>query len=121
MEMAKTATSSGTDIESALMHQLRFSRIDSAQLREMVNAIAALNKEGLGSMRVFPRGIIGPDRLHVQAVVQAPSLQDMLRAIFEQTHHLVSGVVIFPYGVLATEAYQINMTIGGESVSASGG
>jgi DNA-directed RNA polymerase subunit F len=119
--MAKTDTSSGTDIEHALMHQLRFSRIDGAQLREMVDAIAALSKKGLGSMRVFPRGIIAPDRLHVQAVVQAPSLQDILRAIFEQTHHLVSGVVIFPYGVVATEAYQLNMTIGGESVSASGG
>jgi DNA-directed RNA polymerase subunit F len=119
--MAKTDASSDTDIERALMHQLRFSRIDSAQLREMVDAIAALSKKGLGSMRVFPRGIVGPDRLHVQAIVQAPAFQDMLRAIFEQTHHLVSGVVIFPYGVLAAEAYELSMTIGGESVSAGGG
>jgi hypothetical protein len=53
----------------------------------------------------------------VRAVIAEPNITALLNELLHTK--LVSGVVVFPYGVVQTEAFQIDVSIGG--VQESGG
>ncbi len=87
-------------------------------MRELVSAVAGLHSEALSKVRIFPRGIIHqPMYLMMRALVSAPDIGAIIDRLLNTK--VVRSVVIFPYGLLATEGFQIDVSVGG-SAEASG-
>jgi hypothetical protein len=109
-----SSAASGTEsLEQQLLHLLRFSGIEKDHLRELVSIVVGLKSNGLGAFRIFPRGIGRVDGLTVQTTVPAPDITNLLINIFGINHPTrIGGVVIFPYGILAVDSYQVNLSLG---------
>lgn len=97
-------------METQLLQQLQHSGIPQDRLRELVTAVVGIRSK-LGGTRVFPRGIIAKDSLLLRAVIAAPDIKELLDELLHTK--LVGGVVVFPYGVVQTEAFQIDVSVGG--------
>ena len=106
------AQSNTEGLEKQLLHLLRFSGMDKDNLQELVGIVAGLQSKGLSTLRVFPKGLPPVvDSLSVQATIPATNAANILNIILNQTPRL-TGVVIFPYGIINPEAFQINLTLG---------
>jgi hypothetical protein len=114
--MSEQAPNPSASLETELLHQLQHSGIPKDRMRELVTAVVGMHGK-LGGIRVFPRGITIRDSLMVRAVIAEPNITALLNELLHTK--LVSGVVVFPYGVVQTEAFQIDVSIGG--VPESGG
>jgi hypothetical protein len=108
--MPEQATKPAARLETELLQQLQHSGIQRDHLRELVAAVVGIHSK-LGGVRVFPRGIRAPDSLTLRAVLTGPDIKELLNELLHTK--LVSGIVVFPYGVLQTEAFQIDVSIGG--------
>jgi hypothetical protein len=73
--------------------------------------VAGIQKGGLRKLKVFPKGIIGPDSLRVSGVIDAGEAVKFLGEILPRTPRL-GGVVIFPYGIPWPEIFTVNIDIG---------
>lgn len=99
-------------VEKQLLHLLRFSGIEDDNLRELVAIVVGLQNKGLTSIRVFPRGLPPVvDGLNVQATIGAGELGNILTTVLTQTPRL-SGVSIFPYGIVNPEVFQVSLALG---------
>jgi hypothetical protein len=119
--MSDNSINKGKSLEDELIHKLRFANIESNSLRDMVGVVANLRKEGLEWTRIFPRGIRidRPDGLTLRSIVKSSDIAKILAAIFRvNDQFLVSGVFVFPYGVIADfEAYQVDVALGPASAA----
>jgi hypothetical protein len=118
--MGTDKTNTRTDsLERELMRTLRFSGLNNENLNELVRIVVGLNDEGLGQLRVFPKGqppIV--DGLQVQAMVETEQLTTVLNHVLTNTPRL-RGVSVFPYGIPNPEIFQVNVDIG-ETVQTTG-
>ena len=118
--MGTDKTNTRTDsLERELMRTLRFSGLNNENLNELVRIVVGLNDEGLGQLRVFPKGqppIV--DGLQVQAMVETEQLTTVLNHVLTNAPRL-RGVSVFPYGIPNPEIFQVNVDIG-ETVQTTG-
>jgi hypothetical protein len=112
--MPEQATKPAARLETELLQQLQHSGIEKDRLRELVTAVVGIHSK-LGGIRVFPRGLPAPDSLTLRAILTAPDIKELLDELLHKK--LVGGIVVFPYGVLQTEAFQIDVSIGGIPVA----
>jgi len=93
------------------MHELRFGGFDKDNLKELVGIVAGLQKGGLKKFKVFPRGIILADSLHVTGTIDAGDTARFLGEILLNTPRL-GGIVVFPFGTPLPEIFKVNINIG---------
>lgn len=74
------------------------SRMDSDQVRELVDIVDALGRDR--PVRVFPKGIPYPDLLHWETIVRLDEL-DVIKGLLETGR--LEQLEIFPYGIVAPE------------------
>ncbi len=104
--------STPSSIEDELMRELRFGGINKEQLKELVAIVATVHKVGLKSIKVFPIGIPPVvDGLRVSGFIEASNVNKILGDILMKTP-LLSGVVVFPYGIPWPEIFRVNVDIG---------
>ena len=94
-----------------LLNALKHSGMDKENLNELVNIAAGLQKGGLKTVRVFPKGIPVPDSLHVQGIIGSSELNTVLASLLTKTPRL-GGLRLFPYGIPWPEVFQVEVELG---------
>ena len=107
-----TATVDTASVTKALNQKLRHSGIEKESLAELVKAVAKLHVDGLSRIIVFPKGIPPIyDGLKVTGIVEAASIGPILESLLK--HNYVGKFTVFPLGVLAHEAYNVELELNG--------
>ena len=109
--MSDPNTQAVRSIEEVLMQELRFGGLDQENLQELVGIVAGIQRGGLKSFKVFPKGIPRPDSLVVSGIVEAGEVHSVLGQILTQTPRLVR-VDSFPLGTPFPEFFRLNIDIG---------
>jgi hypothetical protein len=99
-------------IHKELTNKLRFSGIGKDQIAELVGIVAQIYQQGLNKTTVFPKGRPAVDSILVSGVVDSANLSAVLTGILTNVPRL-TGVVVFPYGIVAPETFQVNVQLGG--------
>jgi hypothetical protein len=97
--------------EDELLQALRFSGIESDNLQDLVRTVVEIQETGLEGVKVFPKGTVGPDSLQVKAVLSPQQLQAFINK-FVIDMPRVRAVSIFPYGIIAPEAFGLEVEVG---------
>ena len=109
--MTEQKQASGS-IEEALMRELRFGGIDKDNLHELVGIVAHIQKSGLKSLKVFPKGIPPIiDSLKVTGTVDSSGVTKLLAEILPRTPRL-AGLEVFPYGIPWPEIFRVAIDLG---------
>ena len=107
-----TATVDTASVTKALTQKLRHSGLEKESLAELVKAVAKLHVEGLSRIIVFPKGIPPVyDGLKISGIVEAASIGPILESLLK--HNYFGKFTVFPLGVLAHEAYQVELELNG--------
>ncbi len=99
-----------SSFEADLLHELQHSGIPQQRMSDLVSAVVGLQGQGVGGIRVFPRGIPAANGLTVQAIITEPNLSTLLDKWLHTK--LVKGVVVFPYGVPQVQGFQVEISVG---------
>jgi len=97
-------------LEKQLFEALKFGGLDKANLAELVRAVVDLNAKGITPGKVFPRGTPVPDGVTVKTTLNAAGLTALLNEL--QVNTRMTGVVIFPYGIINPEVFQAEIGLG---------
>jgi hypothetical protein len=97
-------------LEKQLLEALRFGGLDKTNLADLVRIVVDFNAKGIRPGKVFPNGVPAADGLRVQATLNAAGLAALLNEL--QVNPRITGVVIFPYGIINPEVFQTQIDIG---------
>jgi hypothetical protein len=100
-------------LHKEIANKLRFGGFTKDKLDELVGVVAQIHQHGLAQLSVYTKGTTNPDGVEVRGVVSAANISSVLNNILTQVPRY-TGVVIFPYGIISPEAYQVNVHIGRE-------
>lgn len=110
--MAATNVKVSDAVHKEIANKLRFGGIKKEHLDELVGLVAQVYQQGLTTATVFPKGRPAWDTVVVQGVVSAANISSVLTGILTKVPSL-KGVVVFPYGIVSPETFQVNVEFGG--------
>jgi hypothetical protein len=100
-------------LHQEVANQLRFGGIPKDKLDELVAVVAQIYQQGMTQVKIFPKGRPAVDSVAVSGLVSAANLSSVLTNILTKVPRY-TGVVIFPYGIVNPETFQVNVQFGGE-------
>lgn len=112
--MAQSAAKLSDALHQEVANRLRFGGIPKDRLDDLVSAVAAIHQQGMTQVKIFPKGKPAVDSVEVSGLVSAANLNSVLTGILTNVPRY-TGVVIFPFGILNPETFQVNVQFGGEA------
>ena len=100
-------------VHQEIASRLRFGGIPKDRLDELVAVVAEIYQQGMTQVKIFPKGRPAVDSVEVSGLVSAGNLSSVLTGILTKVPRY-TGVVIFPYGIVNPETFQVNVQFGGE-------
>jgi len=99
-------------IHKEIANRLRFGGIKKEHLDELVGLVAEVYQQGLTQLNVNTKGL-PPDLLTVEVsgLASAGNIGSVLTGILTKVPRY-NGVVVFPYGIINPETYQISVEFG---------
>jgi hypothetical protein len=86
-----------TTVEAELLQILKHAGLEKENLHELVKIVSGLSEKGSNLQRVFPIGIVAPDGVKVEGVLEMEKLSSIV-AILKETPRL-NTLTIFPIGI----------------------
>ena len=110
--MAQPAAKLSDALHQELTNKLRFGGIAKEHIDELVGIVAQIYHQGMTKVTVFPKGKPVVDGIQVSGVVDAANISAVLTGILTHVPRY-TGVIVFPYGIVAPESFQVNVEFGG--------
>ena len=112
--MARSGAKLSDALHQEVANRLRFGGIPKDRLDDLVSSVAEIYQQGMTQVKIFPKGKPAVDSVEVSGLISAANLSSVLTGILTNVPRL-TGVVIFPYGILNPETFQVNVQLGGEA------
>lgn len=104
------ASAASASIDKELLRVLKFSGLHEDNLKDLVRGVVAIQAHGLDKLRVHPIGVPVFNGLSVECFVDRSKLE-AIGNILQNTPRL-TGLAVFPYGIINPELFRVNVTIG---------
>lgn len=91
------------DFEGALLRYLSSGSISDDHARALVSELSGLDVLRSYPLRPFPKGIIGPDGLGLQLVLDREGLRKLSAALLDAPH--LDKFEYFPYGIIDPQVF----------------
>jgi len=109
--MAQPGAKLADAVHQELTNQLIFGGISKQHVSELSSIVADIYQQGLTRIKIFPKGKPAVDSIEVSGIVDTANLGTVLTGILTNVPRY-TGVVIFPYGIINPELFQVTVQVG---------